>query len=535
MVIIWTIADVRYGFRVRIAPLPLQGITFAVIGAIGTLTLLTDLWRAEQWLVPQGNLLTPSEWQAFLAGLFLLTFLIWVWFAFIHPPIYGRYNAKRYAQALFQAILKGAHSELSVIADEFARSAKSLVRYATTFKDINELLRRRHADNNAPPSKKKRPNVTDYADDILRLIGDKRFCRAIVESSPGTALAIFRAIEEAEQYGIPQLKTFAKNIVNEALANKDSFLFHETDGYESGLIGDIKPLSKAMFSNYKLTEGIGIFPAIRLIDQLKWDADQWRAYCRVVLMTFRDYVEDGFWNHSSLMHNIEAAVADLYKINGVENNTWDLDVINRLRVVIEFIRDAIEILEQTTMPMNILLQIRGKYNTEITCYDHLAVLIFKVIFSASEVRSPANQCLFIQHTCVWSELFSNLINGVAAQIVKFKVRRLIYDEVNNMKKSPNFKGANILGFCLNVMGMTLNEKKYFNDTKALHKAILSWTKKNYAWLHSYNSRVAEACLVDDITYDEKNMRLVKTYPIKGLRRETQHVYFVVEPPSSLHD
>ena len=75
MVLAWTIADVRYRFRVRTAPLPLQGITFSVVAAVGILTLLTDLWRAEQWLVPQGNVLTPATWQALLGGLFLLTFL----------------------------------------------------------------------------------------------------------------------------------------------------------------------------------------------------------------------------------------------------------------------------------------------------------------------------------------------------------------------------------------------------------------------------------------------------------------------------
>lgn len=100
MVLAWTIADVRYRFRVRTTPLPLQGVTFAVVGAVGILTLLTDLWRAEQWLVPRGHLLSSAEWQAFLGGLFLLTFLPWAWFAFIRPPVYGKRNAERYARTL---------------------------------------------------------------------------------------------------------------------------------------------------------------------------------------------------------------------------------------------------------------------------------------------------------------------------------------------------------------------------------------------------------------------------------------------------
>jgi hypothetical protein len=126
MVLAWTIADVRYRFRVRTAPVPLQGLTFAVVAGVGVLTLLTSLWRAERWLVPQGNLLTPASWQALLGGVFLLTFLTWTWFAFIRPPSYGRHNAERFAQTLYRFILKGSPTELAVIADELALSARSV-------------------------------------------------------------------------------------------------------------------------------------------------------------------------------------------------------------------------------------------------------------------------------------------------------------------------------------------------------------------------------------------------------------------------
>ncbi len=532
MVLAWTIADVRYRFRVRTTPLPMQGITFYVVGAVGILTLLTDLWRAEQWLVPQGNLLTPSGWQAILGGLYLLTFLTWSWYAFIRPPIYGKRNAKRYARTLYHFILKGSPSELSVIADEFASSAKSLVRYAT---DRGELknFRKNVSENEKSPNNP--PKVTAYANDILLLIADKRFCRAIVESSPGTALAVFQEMEGTKKYGI-QIEIFAKNIVNEALANKNSFLFHEAEGYESGLIGYHKPLSQAMFSNHKMVEVIGTLLDPDIWDKEKWDAAQWKAYSRVVLMTLRDYVDKEFWNHSYVLYRakgyIEHSVSDLYKINGVSTSAWDDDVQARLRVVVEFIKSAVEILEKKGVPEHIRLRDRDKSGVGRTFYDHLANMIFEVIFASSMVRESVNQCWWIQYNSVWSELFNfNSLNGAAAKVVKFKVRRLVYQEVAKMKQFPNFKGAKILGFCLNVMGLTVRDKdNYDHDSKALQKAVLSWTKKNYAWLHSYNSRVAEACLVDGMTYDAEHLRLVKTYPAEGLKREPTFVYFVVDPP-----
>lgn len=526
MVLAWTIADVRYRFRVSTTPLPLQGITFSVVAAVGILTLLTDLWRAEQWLVPQGNLLTPAGWQAFLGGLFLLTFLTWVWFAFIRPPVFGKRNAQRYGQILYRIILKGSPSELSVVADEVARSAKPLIRQAT---DRGELKNyRRHEKEEKSP-----PKVTACANDILLLIADKRFCRAIVESSPGTALAVFYEIGETQKYGVP-VEIFSKNIVNEALANKDSFLFHESEGYESGLIGYHKPLSQAMFSNYKMVEVIGTLLDPDIWDKSKWDADQWKAYCRVVLMTLRDYVEKDFWNHSFVLYRakgyIEYAIFDLYKIDGIANISWDDDVQARLRVVVEFIKDAIEILEKRGIPENLQLRVREEHVRK-SFYDHLASTIFEVIFSASAVRSPASQCWWIQHNSVWGELFNfSSLNGAADKVVKFKVRRLIYNEIADMTRFPNFKGARIIGFCLNVMGITVRDQDYFYDSRALQKAVLSWTKKNYAWLHSYNPHVAEACLVDGFSYDEDNRRLVKTYPAEGLRREPKYVHFDVDPP-----
>lgn len=526
MVLAWTIADVRYRFRVRTAPIPLLGITFSVVTAIGVLTLLTDLWRAEQWLVPKGNLLTPASWQALLGGLFLLTFLTWTWFAFIRPPAYGRHNAERFAQTLYRFILKGSPAELAVIADELTHSTRALVRYATDRGELkNYRVERADAERRPNP-----PKIEAYANDLLLLIADKRLCRAIVESSPVTALAVFQEMGEAKKYGI-QVETFAKNIVNEALANKDSFLYHEAEGYESGLIGYHKPLSQAMFANSQMVEVVGTMLDPDIWGKSKWDADQWEAYCRVVLMTFRDYVDKQFWNHSFVLYRakgyIENAASDLYTLNEL-TNAWDTDSVRRLRVVIEFIKDAVKILDEKGVPDHVRIRVREKHgHPRETFYDHIASMVFEVIFHASAVRSPQWECWSIQHNSVWGELFNfNHLDGPAGRVVKFKVRRLLYDEIADMRRFANFKGAKILGFCLNVMRLTVGQDK---DSRALQKAVLAWTRKNYVWLHGYNPRVAEACLVDGMTYDADNRRLVRTSPAEGLRREPSYVYLKLDP------
>ena len=517
MVLAWSIADVRYRFRVRTTPLPLQGLTFTIVGILGILTLLTDLWRAEGWLVPRGNILTPAGWQAVLGGIFLLTFLTWAWFAFIRPPVYGTWNYKRYAQTLYRVILKGDPSELSVVADEFSRSARKVILYATEGeKDASTLSM-----------------VAKYANSILILIADKRFCRVIVESSPGTALAVFEGIRSTRKYVVP-IDTFAKNIVNEALLYKNSFLFHEAEGYESGLLGYQKPLSQAMFSNYRMVEAIGTLLDLDVWREHELDATQWKAYCRVALMTFRDYVEQGAGEHSYVlfrsMRHMEQAVSDLYKLDRNTKWTWDDDVHGRIYAVLDFIKKAIDILGEKGVPQYIRLRVRSQ-NLQQTIYDHLAKMIFEVIFSASQVQSPVDRCWWVQHNAVWSHLFQSYgLDEAAGKVVKFKVRRLIYDEIKHMTEFPNFKGAKIVGFCFNVLGLAVKEKGDYRDSRALKKAVLSWTKKNFAWLHSYNPRVAEACLVDGITYDAEHLRLVRTYPAEGLRRKAHHIYYDVSPP-----
>jgi hypothetical protein len=131
MVLAWTTTDVRYRFRIECAPIPLKGITFGVVVIVGMLTLLTDLWRTEQWLVLTNIPLTIGSWQALMGGTLLLNFFLWIWFAFIRPATYGKLNAKRFTQALYLHTLKGSPEELSIIADEIAKSAYNIIQNTT--------------------------------------------------------------------------------------------------------------------------------------------------------------------------------------------------------------------------------------------------------------------------------------------------------------------------------------------------------------------------------------------------------------------
>lgn len=149
---------------------------------------------------------------------------------------------------------------------------------------------------------------------------------------------------------------------------------------------------------------------------------------------------------------------------------------------------------------------------------------------AEAVQSPRWECWWVQHNTVWGDLFkSHKLDNHAGRVVQFKVRRLLYDEILMMNELPNFKGAKILGFCLNVMGLKVGAGYFGRKSRALQKAVLVWSKQNFAWLQAYNQRIAEACLVDGMTYDAENLRIVKTYPAEGLRREPQYEYLQLDP------
>lgn len=521
MVLAWTIADPRYRFRVTTAPVPMDRLTFAAVGAVGFLTLLTDLWRVQEWPVLVGSL-PPAVWQALLGGAFLSTFLAWAWFAFIRPPVYGRWNAQRYAKTLYRMIMKGSPPHLTIAADELSRSAKPIVKHASNRKKWEA------------PGQEDREDVTAYADEILLLIADRRFCREMVGSSPNTIGALFHAMRESQKYGIP-IDLFARNIVRAAIANRDSFLYHESSGYDSGLLGYHKPLTTIMFSDFAAIEEIGIMLDPGYFEAKEWDPDQWAAYSRIVLTALKAFAERGlWWGHgfpfTGAMDLMEHAVSDLYKLDEVADPSWDDPIQARLRVVVDFVQEAVKILEEVGVPAGLARRVRDPFSPKATTYDQLAELVSKIVFAAATVTSPRNLCWWIQHNSVWAELtWRGDSKGSAWGVVLFKVRRLLYDDIAELTRFPNFKGARILGFCLNVMGLELSAQGHRKEMRPLHRAVLRWTRANFAKLHQANPRVAEACLVASMTYDEPRSRLVHTYPAEGLRLEPHHVYLDVDP------
>lgn len=538
LAIVFTIADVQYLFRISISPLPLPKITFWAITIIGFGTLITDLWVAQEWLVVHVPFMTYGLIQGLFAVGFLTTALSWLYFAFLKPPVFSKWNAKRYGEELFKYLLRGSESELPFIAVEVGRSAESLIEvFASYREDLHEQKIKYERGERSTP------NSGNYAYDIMGMIGNRKFCRHVVSASPGTAIRLFQAAAINNIYDAP-IGQFAKNISTEALKNPDSNLYHEDSQYQSGLFGNLRPFTQAIFGPYELVEGLSTnFHSSPLdIDYeitRNWTASQLEAYSRAVLTTYAGMLRKKKWHAHSYsltraFSKFEHACTDIYRLDGVENG--DPDIRERLRVTVRFVSDLVKLLEKYEKEIEIQnLKPSDKFHRDI--YDRVADLMSGIIFNATGVTKPWWPCWDVQHNTVWSEFFDGYRKSKTQSVIAFKLRRLIYNEIIELDKYPDFKSfkaARYLGISLNCMGFNLSGISHRDrNTEPLRKVILKWIKKHYVSLHENHPTVAKACLMGNVTYDAENLQLVITYASRADREPNRDVLPLLAPQVSV--
>jgi len=524
LVLVWTTTDTRYRFRVATAVVPLQRGTFAAVAIVGTLTLLTDLWRAEEWMVPKGHIITPAIWQAFLGALFLLTFMSWAWFAFLQPSTFGRRNAQHFGGFLLQKITEGSASEMAILAQELNRSIRAIVQAAPSYP--------RHGQDG---DSAELTQLQGVAHEVLLLIADPRFCRAMVMSAPGTIHSLFQEIARTDKFGLP-IDLLARNLVTAAIEYKDSFLYHEAEGYESGLLGYWKPISQAMFADHRFAQSVDSLFDIDFRIREKWTAEEWIAYNRAVLISLRSSMNANLWHQPAAINRalaaIEHAASDLYKIDGTESGGWAEDSTQRLMASVDFCKDVMNILDEKGVPDCLRWRIRESdpYSYR-SIYDQIVDVMFELIMQAASIKKPAELCWSIQHNTVWSNFFSDLSHrGEGSKLVRFKLRRKIYDEIVSAEKWPNFKNTKFLGFCLNVMGLKEHNGGHRRSERALQMAVLAWTRRHYASLEKKAPNVFEDCLPSGLTYDKGACRIVKTYQATAFNSKPEKLLFDLDKP-----
>lgn len=526
MVLAWTIADTRYRFRLKTAPIPLETITFPTIAVVGVLILLTDLWQAERWFVPVGYLLTPALWRAILAGTFLSVFLTWLWYGFVRPPRFSARNASRFLRELYRAVLAGSPAELAILADELVRSMPELVRlsFAPT------MSMRAEASRLEPPVA--RPVEAEIANQVLLLIADVRFCRVVVASAPVMAHALFREVTKQERYGSP-IETFARNLVSAAVENPESFLYHETEGYFTGLLGYHKPLSHAIFGDPMIIHTIP-----RLFDadyrmRREWNVDQWNGYARAVLVALRSHTAakrapEPFAILTAI-GNLPEVTQRIPELRGDPERGWRGDSHERVRVVSQFVNDALELLDQVPLsPAQARGLMKAAHGFDI--YSRLAKLIVELVEEVAWVDRPRDLCWSLQHNAVWGEIFGRLQTpGAAARLVHRIALRAILREIARMREFANYKGARLLALAINIAWITSTGKRSEDEVDWFYRALKSWVRENFARLYAENPEIARASLVESFEFDPARNFIVRTDRADGLRLHSRRMMFRVNP------
>jgi hypothetical protein len=532
LVLIYTLSDVRYRFRIAAAWLPVRSLTFWLTLFIGVSALVSDYWFTNKLPLPT---VFPSRAiiQTVLASLFLIIIFMWLWFAFLRPPVFSSWNAYHFFIAIRNFLVEGSDQDLPTITSELRHSASNIVRYAP------DIPKRRYPNDPRPEPAPRRISATsEYAEMICLIIGSRKIAHYIVKSSPITAIVLFDEMSKQKRYNI-RMGEFASNVATEALLNTDSIIFHEDDQFSSGYLELTKPFTSAVFGDYKLVEGLAHSNIGSSLDISfnarfggKFQAEQFNAYARGFLATLRDYLEEKRWDeHSYVIARafdfLSHSVFDVEALNDAKS-AYETDAYKRISVVLEFSDKLIELLEEKGIRHKKLKKRRDDPHWQHDLYDDAAKLWYSVIKAVSWIRRSDMTGWSVQYGLVWNKI-AGYDASSARSIVLFKLRRLIYDDLRRFGWL-DFQSASVLGFCLNVLGLQKegNRTGREKQERALRTIVQSFARNNFLREYDRNPEVASNVLAGSITFDKKNKRLVKTY-MKGLDRTAPQDFLPLKP------
>jgi hypothetical protein len=499
LVVVFNVSDFRFRYRLAVRRHNIRKIGIYISGFIAIALLLTELWFNNglpifHFLNNNGNV------RLFLALIFVALILYIVCACYLWPARLRKSNAKQFFDTTTFFIHQGNKDRLQAVAEELNQSIRD------TFLTISSIKN----SHRGTPSE-----YQTIAHNLVLALADNRFCALIVDRVPAFAL---RCFELACQHPTVPFGNFSRNVGEEFIRNKNSAFYQEESGYQSGYFGYAKPITNTVFGNYSLVERCATQHACPLdLDFrtiLNLDAGQADGLTRAGLAFLNSYLtETKGTTHSyafaRLLGSCKNCVSGLYKLDNNPGDYWWTGEYVRVEAVMKFIVGALDLFEEHNVKPRTKKPSSETYHD---VYDALTMLIHDVILASSYVSTPPGLCWSVQHNLVWNQVFS-LKNGAALKAIRYKVRRLLYNDIRFMERAPNFVGARILGFCLNVLGLSTKfpQSSIERSGDALRICAVRWVKANYMRLVENNPAVAEACIQGTITFDTAAKRLVKTY------------------------
>ena len=453
LLVVTMASDFRYRYRLSLTRRDLRRVGYWLSLGVGVAILPTDLWYQNGLPVPK-IFSNPNNLKAALGFTFMAFVLRVVYVAVIHPPSFTKNNARQFLESTYYRIHEGNADRIQIIAEETRPSLPAIVSFAM------EKQKREFSQVNSAVTSER-----DYARNFLLLIGDRRFCKIVVDRAPAFALSLFREAQMHQGGGLPIFQ-FARNVGQEFVRNTESSFYQEESGFTPGLVGYVRPVTNTIFGSYRFIERCATDGASPLDtdyrDFSEFNATQQEGFARAALAFLQSYMketggrsEPHSYALARMLHSMENALSGLYLLNGMENY-GAAPAYGRLQATVDFIKDALVLADKYgTKPGR--FRIREDEKDDI--FDKISVLIYETITAAAAaVSSPEWTAWSIQHNMVWSSIFG-LRHGAAYMIVAHKVRRLIYNDIKKMDNFVNFKGARILGYCLHVFGLTLTNQR----------------------------------------------------------------------------
>ncbi len=530
LAVLYTVTDIRYRFRVAVAPGYMYSATFGLIAFIGVATLLTEVWVAQKWPVLHTTWFNSTLWQATLGLLFLGTFLTWTYYAYIRPPVFGYRNAGRFTAEIMRLAFRGNEDEIKIVLSEVGYSSKQLVKHWGL---ANKWMAGDIQKNKNPP------RTSEYAQEIFFILSDRRICKIIVKSTPITALQLFKEMAESDTDKDFPMSAFSRNITMEAVAQKDSFLYAEVEGYQSGFFGYVKPVSQTLYGNYELVSGIqkggglGTFD-VNYEDYTSWDGAQWSAYLRAVLITMKAFLATGHTNDQSQVlsgafHQLNTAHIGLEKLSGMEN-PYETKAHGAFNAICDFFTKAVELVNKAKELPYVHHVRLDKYPQNI--HDQLAELMYQLCINSAYVKGPFMISWTFQHNMAWGAMHG-FKEGPAWTVVRQKTRRLLSEQIDKMVEYPNYVSIRAPAFCLNVFGLApLDRKgKHHRQGYLLSRKAQAWAREYYLTVVRDYPEMAEVMLTGSISFDKENSRLVQTNHY-GMSKKPTYKYLDLLPPKA---
>lgn len=504
-IVLWTIADLRYKFRIYTSGIPIERASVVITIIVGVLTLLSDYWRASGSRVPVGGWLTPELWQLILGGSFFLVLAIWLLVAIFLPPKFNARNARRFNETVERYLLGGDPKELAIVGKELDRSVSRIV--GSALDDYSEG---------------KITTKQNCAIRLLLVMGNPKFCRAVVDQHPQLIITLFNAVRAEKRYN-SAIEVIAKNLVTAAIENKQSFLYYEKNLYYSGLEGITRPVTSALCQCSDLVIKIEALLNPDYSQRKPWDLEQWEGYFRLLLEAFTVYVRGGVTAKSSSLHwayiRIEEIYSDLTQNFTLTELRGNDGLCQRIRLLGNLIKNMVSVVDKVDGQ-------NKKYPEHVL--GDIADILFLLIKAASSVRKPRQVSRKIQNTMIWEEILNagELRNVVGGKILK-EIHQKLFDSI---RSCPNLDGVRLLGYCLSVMEFSpvAADSKYGSSWRDLHYALVGWVKKNLSTMLERYPSMAHECFVDGMSYDKNNSRLVISDGTENSSR-----YLEIDPPEPL--